>query len=214
MPTNITENPDDYPVNLVAANDGEDADHASLLDMLQKVANRTAWLKKRLWGYGTVTTNWLTIPLIPVVPLDDGETGQFEGFSAMYRSPAVVLRQVALGGSCFVMLPPLLNSMLIKEVVIYAQGRGAHTDLPAMPPKVELRKQSATGAGTLLGSASDGSGSVAQYHSQSELTIEVAGSESVLQSNAYYLRFFGEDGANALAEGWQVYSAAVRVQGN
>src|SRR5690606_32989167 len=125
--------------------DGDDADSASLEQAFQALGNRTAWLLKRLWGFGTATNQWIQIPLTPVV-----------GSSwAMFEEP-YAYRQQQMSAVAVIPVPSLLASMIIKQIRVRARGRGGHAALPENPPSVKLFRQQPNAAAELIATVSDG----------------------------------------------------------
>jgi len=213
MPGNIVD-VDTFPESLSISQDGEDADEASLMLMLQGIANRTRWLKRRIWGFGNLTNQWLTIPLQPIRAVDPIDDALLDGMGTKRSGNAIVLRQINLGGKATVYLPSILNGMLIKEIYAWGRGRGVHAALPDSLPRFVLRSHTYDGNTAVIGTGTGSSASVSNYHSSFEMSLSIAGSLSVVESTSYHIEFIGENGANAAADGFEILTAAVRVQGN
>jgi hypothetical protein len=206
MPNSITDNPDNFPANIPYAADGEDADSASLAQSFQALGDRTAYLLKRLWGFGTITNQWISVPLNPVI-----ETGDW----AWFQGSAFTYRQQETAAAAVLVFPSLLNSMIIKEIEVRGRGRGGHASLPATPPQFEFYRQQANSSYDLIATEADGSGSVSTYEAGSTLSMTLpGGGVNTVEGEAYYIRLVGEFGANAIADGWEVFSIWARVQGN
>lgn len=203
MPVNVTD-VDEFTTPVNYPDDGEDADSGSILECIQDLANRTSWLKKRLWGFGTITNQWISVPLTPVV-----------GSSWAFFEEPYAYRQQQVAAVAVIPFPTVLNSMIIKEIEIRARGRGGHASLPENPPRVEFYRQAAFASAELIASVSDSSGSVGTYEAGDtlDMTIPDDGLNTV-QGQAYYLKLRGEYGANAIASGWEVFSISARIQGN
>lgn len=206
MPTTLIENADTWPVDFAVPADGEDADEASITPPFQRLLDRTAWLRRRLLGYGTQTNHWFTVPLILAKP-----TTTFEVVEGGGVGMNVSLMQKQIGGVALVMLPSLFAATFIKEVVVWCRGRTPHSALPGFQPRVELRYDTFDGPSVLVASTQRNWGSPADYHAGG--TIELTMNEVVVQNRCYYLRIVGEAESNSHDEGFEVGAIAIRTQG-
>jgi hypothetical protein len=199
---------DEFTDPPVVAEDGEDADSASLEGMLQWVVNRTHWLKRRLWVQGTVEHD----VIIPIAPLLSTVSG-FTGFELkLDPSVLVVLRQVGTN-SGWLAIGPLVGDMLLVRVTLKVRGRGDHSSLPAIPPQVRLYEMAPEG-GTVLAEVQDTESPVVSYEADHNLVLEPEDPIEINPNRSYYLRLNGESGDGSITDGWEILAAKATLRGN
>lgn len=96
---------------------------------------------------------------------------------------------------------PRLPGGSIKSVQVYRTVGSGHAGLPANMPEVGLYSvDGTTRTRTIVGSATDPSPSVPSYEAAGWHTYTLSSPLPIVQGDAYYIRYRGEAGANALVQ--------------
>ena len=89
---------------------------------------------------------------------------------------------------------PQPQTGLLTKVTLTLQGYTGHAALPATLPRVALYRQGEPSS--FMGSATDGSASVAAYEAEHEIELAVSASNA-MSAAAFFIQIRGESGTNA-----------------
>lgn len=206
MPTNLTgTNTWTDPVQGIANGDPVDAATDNLA--LQGLANRDVWLKNRILSAGG-----------GIVPIPLNAPFSNSGGFAFYDSGTgrIGWRQEAAAVHLMRwVIPPLVSGKLVRVYAsIDGNGGGTnHVGLPAQLPILQLTHvDMATGVATTGAAAADGS-NLAAYELLHEISVAPVPDWYFGPTVFTYLDFFGESGANSLANCLLLIGARMEVGG-
>jgi hypothetical protein len=204
MAHNLTET-STYDTNVTVPDGGDARVAASVETPFQAVANRTKYLK-------TAVDSLISPALAQLVPIHSGQSYE-NGGGLTYWSSTVASYRVLVGtpttdaGLLFLPLK-LPRSGTITQIAFRYKGAAGHGALPASMPVMHLEK-SQLGASTVVGSATDASGSVGAFEVDHAVTSGVL-AVAIDPLFSYSLQLVSEAGANAVAAA-RVYDVTITV---
>lgn len=202
-----------WGASLSIPSDLEPATSASLALFVQELANRLEYLRKRVPG-ASATADALRL----ITPL---ATGIQNGANYTYQVSATpgnfpFMAQTSLGSTpVFFPIPGLFSGAVIKTIYMRYSSVTLRAGLPAVMPRIELAsydRSSAAPAETIIQNAPDISASAAVYQTAHDVSINLVSPEVVNPAKLYFLKVFGESGANS-AIGANLLSVGVDLFG-
>lgn len=188
MAHGLTES-DTFDATVTVPDDGDTSNVNSVNTAFQALANRTNYLRNRLFGGGSP----VNVPLAFI----ENASSRF-----IFRQGKWSQGDVTDGGGLWLPLPFTGGSC--TGVIVSVNGdwlsAGTHAGLPATMPAVELFKSDGTASAlpTSLGSQSDTSGSVGAYEATHDIELTIS-AESITDDVALWVKVTGEASTNALA---------------
>lgn len=141
----------------------------------------------------------------PALWVRNRDTGSPFGFNWLQDTVAAAHSEYDL----FFRIPRLPGGS-IKSVQVYRTVGSGHSALPANMPEVGLYSVDyATRARTIVGSAVDPSATVGAYETAGWHTYTLSSPLPIVQGDAYFVRYRGEAGANALVQRVRLRAVAV-----
>lgn len=207
MPTPIT-GTNTWTDPVPGITNGDPVDASTDNPALQALANRDVWLKSRVLSAGG---GIIPIPLGAAL-MNNG------GFNPYDNPPVSGWRQEAAATIYRVrwVIPPLISGRLVR-VYVTVDGNGGgtnHAGFPANLPTVQVTHVNlATGVTATGAAVVDPSANLAAYELLHEFSVPVVPDWFFTSTTLTYLDFYGEHGANALANTLLLLGARMEVAG-
>ncbi len=162
----------------------------------------------RVWGLG-LTQDWVFAPQAMFGNTSDTDAAYWYQSDRNAFPPYIGQGTIASSPTLIIPVPPLPKNSTISYAKILVKARLSHGSIAGMTmPTLGLYKMSGAGTTTLMGSASDGSGSAASY--QAFHGIQAYCTPIQVQAGySYYLLLSGESSTNALDDSFAVYQCAI-----
>lgn len=193
--------------------DLEPANSASIALYVQELANRLEYLRKRMPG-ASATADALRVLTPLATGIQNGANYVYQVSATPGNFPFVL--QSSLGSTpMFFPVAGLFPGATIKTIYMRYTSVTLRAGLPAVMPRIELAsydRSTAAPAETVLANAIDPSVSAALYQTVHDVTVNLGAPEVVSPAKLYFLKVFGESGANS-AVGSNLISVGVDLYG-